>query len=300
MIRRATTVALFTGVAGAFALAIALQIARDRQYSRDRRETDQILYVQSGNVMKRLTLDFDALAADLYWIRAIQHYGGDRRSDTVRRKYQLLYPLLDHTTTLDPYFKIAYRFGAIFLSEKYPGGGGRPDQAITLLQKGMAAQPGRWEYPHDIAFIHYWHLGDFKTAAEWFQRAASLPNAPNWLQPLAAGILIAGNDRASARVMWTQILQSDEEWLRRNAERSLRQIDALDLIDRLQAIVNRYPPPPGGEYSWIGLARRGVLRGVPLDPAGTPFELDPTTGKVTVSEKSSLHPMPDQLHARPQ
>ena len=34
--------------------------------------------------------------------------------------YPLLYPLLDITTTLDPRFNIAYRFGAIFLAEPYP------------------------------------------------------------------------------------------------------------------------------------------------------------------------------------
>jgi hypothetical protein len=295
--RRSTTIALCCGIVLCFAAAIGVQMSRDRRYPQTDRETEQIMYVRSGGALKRLTLDFDALAADVYWIRAIQHYGGDRRTGTKRRKYELLYPLLDHTTTLDPYFKIAYRFGAIFLSEKYPGGAGRPDQAVALLQKGMAAQPTKWEYPHDIAFVQYWHLRDFKSAAEWFRRAASLPSSPNWLPPLAAGILTAGNDRASARLLWSQILQSDEDWLRRNAERSLQQLDALDLIDQLQVVVNRYPPPAGGQYSWIGLVRRGVLPGVPLDPVRTPFEIDPTTGVVSVSERSSLHPMPDRMHA---
>jgi hypothetical protein len=294
---RSTTIVSSGVILTCFAAAIGLQIRRDRSYPRADRETEQIMYVRSGGAMKRLTLDFDALAADIYWIRAIQHYGGDRRTETKRRKYALLFPLLDHTTTLDPYFKIAYRFGAIFLSEQYPGGAGRPDQGIALLQKGMAAQPTKWEYPHDIAFVYYWHLRDFKTAAEWFQRAAALPTAPNWLQPLAAGILTAGNDRAAARLLWSQILQSDEEWLRRNAERSLKQIDALDLIDRLQARVNQFPPPPGGQYSWIELVRRRALPGIPLDPVGTPFEIDPATGVVSVSERSSLYPMPDRMHA---
>lgn len=297
MISRSTTIALAGGILLCFAAAIGLQVARDRRYPQGQRETEQIMYVRSGGAIKRLTLDFDALAADVYWIRAIQHYGGDRRSHTERRKYQLLYPLLDHTTTLDPYFKIAYRFGAIFLSERYPGGAGRPDQGIALLEKGMAAQPTKWEYPYDIAFVHYWHLRDFKTAAAWFKRAADLPTAPNWLAPLTAGILTAGNDRASARVLWNQILQSDEEWLRQNAERSLRQLDALDLIDRLQPVVNRFPPPPGEQYSWIALVRRGALPGIPIDPVGTPFEIDPATGVISVSERSPLYPMPDRLHA---
>ena len=204
---------------------------------------------------ERITLDFDALAADVYWIRAIQHYGGDRLSPSRERKFELLAPLLDLTTTLDPYFTIAYRFGAIFLSEAPPGGPGRSDLAISLLEKGLTAQPGKWQYFHDIAFVNYWHRRDLKAAATWFQRAAEQPNSPNWLPPLAAGILTAGNDRASARFLWNEILKSDEKWLRDNAARSLRQLDTLDLIDQLQAVVQRYPPAPGEPYSLEALVR---------------------------------------------
>jgi tetratricopeptide (TPR) repeat protein len=296
---RSSTIALVAGVIVCFTAAIWLQIARDRRYAHEDRDIEQILYVRSDGALKRLTLDFDALAADVYWIRAVQHFGGDRRGNTRRRKYELLFPLLEHTTTLDPYFAIAYRFGAIFLSERYPGGAGRPDQAIALLKKGIAAQPGKWQYLHDIAFVYYWHLRDFEASALWFQRAAELPNSPNWLKPLAAGVLVAGNDRTSARFLWNQILQSEEEWLRKTAERSLKQLDALDAIDQLQAIVMRFPPPPGGQYSWQALARRGILRGIPLDPTGTPFEIDPVTGAVSVSGRSTLSPMPERLHARP-
>ena len=278
--------------AAVLAAAIAMQVVRDRIYPSRDRETERILYVRSGETARRLTLDFDALAADVYWIRAIQHYGGDRLFAARTRKYELLYPLLDLTTTLDPYFTIAYRFGAIFLSEPAPGGPGRPDQAIQLLQKGLVAQPHKWQYVHDIAFVHYWHLRDFKTAAEWFQRAGDEPNAPNWLKPLAAGILTAGNDRASARLLWTQILDSDQEWLRQTAARSLQQLEALDLIDQLQAVIGKFPPASGAPFSWVDLWKRGILRGIPLDPAGTPFDLDPATGQVSIAKASPLWPMP--------
>ena len=60
-----------------------------------------------------------------------------RRTSKASQTYPLLYPLLDLTTTLDPRFNIAYRFGAIFLAEPYPGGPGRPDLAIALLEKGL-------------------------------------------------------------------------------------------------------------------------------------------------------------------
>jgi hypothetical protein len=279
----------------AFVAAIALQIERDRRFPRRQQETDRILYVRSGAALKRLTLGFNAVAADLYWIRALQHYGGVRlATPSTGARYPLLYPLLDLTTTLDPYFTIAYRFGAIFLSEGYPGGPGRPDRSVELLRKALVAMPHKWQYYHDIGFVYYWHLRDYKAAASWFQRGADQPDAPNWLKPLAAAMLVQGQDRASARFLWQQIAKSEEAWLRRNAERALLQLDVLDEIDRIDAAFRRVPLSPGERYSWAMLARRGLIRGLPADPTGIPFVLDPDTGRVTVSPQSSLYPMPDE------
>jgi FimV-like protein len=265
---------------------------RDRQYSRDQQQALAVMYVRSGPALRRIALEYDALAADVYWIRAIQHYGGDRLAGSGKRKYELLYPLLDIATSLDPYFTIAYRFGAIFLSEGYPGGPGRPDHAITLLRKGISVQPTKWQYYHDIAFVHYWQLRDMEGAARWFRLAASQPNAPNWLEPVAATMLIEGGDRASARFLLQQILRSEEAWLQRMAQRGLMQVDALDAIDQLQPFVNKYPPPEGTPYSWDWLIQSRVFRMVPRDPSDTPFDIDPKTGTVRVSAESELYPMP--------
>lgn len=274
------------------AAAIALQVLRDRAWPREAVAAQQILYVRSPEALDRLVLGFNALAADVYWIRAIQHYGAERREASGARRYELLFPLLDITTSLDPYFNIAYRFGAIFLSEAYPGGAGRPDLAVALLRKGIAAQPGKWQYYHDIGFIHYWSLGDAVAAADWLRRAAAQPGAPVWLMPVAAAMLTKGDDRASARFLWQQILQSDQEWLRTNAQRSLAQLDALDQMDELRRRVTAAGKPPGQPYSWSALVRAGQLRGLPLDPAGTPFEIDPLTGTVRLSASSPLYPLP--------
>lgn len=280
------------------AAAVALQVARDRAWPRETASVQQILYVRSPAVLQRLVLGFDALAADVYWIRAIQHYGGQRRTSAGTRSYDLLYPLLDITTTLDPHFNIAYRFGAIFLSEPYPGGPGRPDQAVALLRKGLAAHPTRWQYHHDIAFVYYWSLRDPIAAAAWFQRAADQPGAPNWLAPVAAAMLAKGNDRASARVLWRQILQSEEEWLRRGAQRALAQLDALDQLDELNRHLASAGLPAAPPYSWSALIRAGRLRGVPRDPAGTPYKLDPETARARLSPTSPLFPLPPSMEGK--
>ena len=132
------------GIAAAvcFAGAIALHAAEDRFVPKLEVDRPELLYIRSPVVARRAVVGYQGIASDVYWIRAIQHFGQEHLSPPSHvRTYAMLYPLLDLTTTLDPYFSIAYRFGAIFLGEQYPGGPGRPDLAVALLNKGLAAQP---------------------------------------------------------------------------------------------------------------------------------------------------------------
>lgn len=265
------------------------------------------MYLTSGSFVRRLALGYNAFAADIYWIRTVLYYG-DLKLRLARKEagvtpttnpadvpaeYALLYPLLDVTTSLDPRFNVAYRFGAIFLAEAYPGGPGRPDLAIALLEKGLADRPDKWEYMQDIGFVHYWWRRDYKAAAEWFARASQVEGAPWFLKSLAATTLAAGGDRQSSRLMWQAIHQGAEvDWLKNDAERHLLQFDALDGIDQLQPLVDRVKQQaPGLRLSWDALVRAGALRGIPTDPSGTPFELD-ATGTVMLSSQSPLFPLP--------
>jgi tetratricopeptide (TPR) repeat protein len=257
-----------------------------------------LLYVRSPQVLARATLSFHALLADIYWIRAVQHYGGTKLSNEANKQYDVLYPLLDLTTSLDPYFDVVYKFGSVFLAEPYPAGAGRPDEAIALLEKGLRTRPDKWELAQGIGFVYYWWLNDYQNAAMWFNRAADLPNAPDWLRPLAAVTLAQGGNRASSRVLWTEIARNgDADWLRDQASFRLKQLDALDGIDFVQRIVDQYRVrtgmPPG---SWADIMRAGLLRGVPPDPTGVPFRLDPATAKVTLDPSSSLNPLPSTEH----
>src|SRR5213595_3960971 len=193
--------------------AAKLQALRETAYPPPPLDEDT-LYVTSGTAVRRLTGAYNVLAADAYWVRAIQYYGGAKRRlmpnplapepppaiaalDT--DAYRELYPMLDITTPLDPRFNIAYRFGAVFLAEPYPGGPGRPDLAVALLEKGLRERPDKWEYMQDIGFVHYWYLHDSLTAAAWFRKASEVPGAPWWLRSLAANTLARGGDRQSSR-----------------------------------------------------------------------------------------------------
>jgi hypothetical protein len=225
----------------------------------------------------------------------VVYFGGQRRTADAARNYEQLYPLLDLVTSLDPHFRIAYRFGAIFLAEKPPGGPGRADQAIQLLQKGLDRDPRRWEYAEDIGFVYYWWLGDYAKAAEWFQRGGDIPGGAEWLAPLAAVTLAEGGSRESSRKLWTELRDNtDLDWIRRSADQRLQQLDAMDAIDELnrssQRFAARHGRPP---RDWRELAKDQRWRAVPLDPTGSPYELDPQTGQVSLALKSTLRPLPD-------
>jgi hypothetical protein len=287
--------------------ASQVQAARERDYPASAGREDA-LYVTSGSTVRRLTGAFSPLAADVYWLRAIQYFGGTkRRIDAAPRtpappplleavesdEYRELYPLLDITTSLDARFNIAYRFGAVFLAASYPGGPGRPDLAIKLLEKGLRERPDKWEYMQDIGFVHYWYRHDYKAAAEWFDKAALTPGAPWFLKSLAAVTLAQGGDRRSSRVMWEAIRQSaDNDWLRRDADRRLVQLRAFDQIDELQSAVDRVAAATGARPAdWKAVIRSQGWPGVPVDPRGTPYELTPD-GVVRMSSSSPLWPLP--------
>jgi hypothetical protein len=257
------------------------------------------MWLRAGPAMQRAALGYDALVADLFWMRAVVYFGRQRLSTAKDKTYDLLYPLLDLVTLLDARFTVAYRFGAIFLSEPYPGGPGRPDLAIDLLQRGLERDPARWEYARDIGFVYWWSYRDHATAADWFEKASAMPGAPTWLTSTAALMLTQGGDREAARQLWRQLYDSaDVEWLKRAAEIRLAQIDALDQIDQLNTIVWRYEARKQRfPATWQELVLSGVLRGVPLDPAGAPYVLDRANEDVRLSEQSPLWPLPTGLEA---
>ena len=279
-------------------VAVPLQAWRDRGWQAYQPATP-VQWLQAGPAAKRLALGFDSLLADAYWIRTVVYFGRQRLSTAADKNYDLLHPLLELVTTLDPRFTVAYRFGAVFLSEPQPDGPGRPDLAIDLLKRGVAMSPERWEYLHAIGFVHYWSDRNYQEAAAWLEKASEIPDAPIWLKSSAALMRTEAGDRSAARVLWGQLHDSaDDPSLRRLAETRIAQFDALDAIDALNEAVWRFKARAGRPArSWEELIAAGVLRRVPTDPAGVPYVLDQLNGDVRLSDKSPLRPLPTGLNA---
>ncbi|MFN8007200.1 MAG: hypothetical protein U0V70_09300 [Terriglobia bacterium] len=82
------------------------QSAIDMQASQTS-QSAEILYLPSGKILRMLSLGHYGLIADIYWMRAVQYYGGKRLQNATQ--YELLEPLVDIATTLDPQLLHAYR-----------------------------------------------------------------------------------------------------------------------------------------------------------------------------------------------
>lgn len=252
------------------------------------RSTEEVLYVTDGDALKRLALGFESLAADIYWLRTVQYFGGQRLYATDKR-FELLSPLLDLTTTLDPQFKIPYRYGAVFLSEPQPRGAGKPLEAVALIDRGIANNPGHWRFYLDKGFIYFWHVQDYEKASEVFLEGAAIEGAPYWMKSMAARALGRG-DRNTARELWRLLFQTAENvQMKDNARTHLQQLDALDRIDALRVPVQAFRERVGRfPRSWEELRAAGLLAGVPRDPTGVPFVLNPLDERIEISLTSTI------------
>jgi hypothetical protein len=245
------------------------------------------LFLRSGTAIKRASLGYDALLGDIYWTRAVQYYGG--RNGKPEERLELLDPLLDIATTLDPRLVIAYRFGAIFLSEPRPLGAGRPDLAVSLIKKGIAANPNEWQLDSDLAFVYYWHLNDYASASAAYLAGGRVPKSPDWLKVMAARVAEKGGSVENSLSIWLELYQSAQDPnMRKKAEDHIAGLHAQhdeQLLDRLaedyRQRFGRYPA------SSKELVEAGMVRGVPVDPAGYPYVFG-TDGKSKLNPASTV------------
>jgi len=251
-------------------------------------QREETVWLPSAATLKRWSFGFEGLLADLYWLRAVQYYG--RRAFRPGARFEQLDALLELVTTLDPHFLAAYRFGAIFLALPPPQGAGRPDRALALLDRGIAANPEEWRLLLDKGFVLLWDVRDYAKAAEVFLQVSRHPRAPTWTWDLAAAVYARAGRREIARRIWRDRLEHGEsEQVRENARYQLLCLQAEEELERLHAIVRAFQRERGRwPASWQELILAGKLKHPPQDPLGYPYQLDSAMGAVRLSARSPL------------
>jgi hypothetical protein len=288
-------------LAPALALAFAgvwqIQRGIDAQRAAIYVERDELM-LRSGKLVTAMSLEYAPLMADIYWTRVVQYYGDKQRLRD--RNLELLWPLLDVTTTLDPELLVAYRFGSTFLSEAVPRGPGRPDLAVQLLERGIQANPSSWRLLQDLANVYYFNLRDYNKASQAFLAGSKLPGARPFMKIMAAKIAAEGESFETSAFLWREIYDSaTDKDIKRNAALHLKMMKGrLDCkhIDELSVQfakrLNRRPA------NMAELVHAGFLADIPTDPMGYPYLMD-ATGSAVINPKSPLWDEKTLLQAKP-
>jgi tetratricopeptide (TPR) repeat protein len=247
----------------------------------------EVLYIPSPMVLKRLSLGYDGLLADIYWTRAVQYFGTRHYAGAAH--YDLLAPLLEITTALDPHLIVAYEFGSTFLAPRPPNGAGMPQRAVALAEFGIRNNPDEWRLYYDLGFVYYTDIKDYAKAADAFARGSRVPNAHPFLKLLAAQMAEHAGELQTARMLWqTTYETSQDKDIRANAVAHLRALLVDESVPKLEGEVATYRQKTGHlPVSFAEMATAGLLPGIPLDPLGVPYRLN-AEGRVEVQDPDNL------------
>jgi tetratricopeptide (TPR) repeat protein len=244
----------------------------------------------SPEAARRLSLGFGGLAADWYWLSALQYVGrkieaqaqGGPPESTAAVELDrikavdpaVLVRLFDLITTLDPRFTAVYEFAAVMLPAV------DVQAAVTLLEKGIQANPDQWYLHQQLAYI-YWQRGDYLAAADAFRRGARMTTAA-WMERMAERMERQGDDPHVARAMYTRMYeQAQDDQVKQWALKRLMELRSLQEREAIRGVLSGFVTATGRcPRAWsdltTGLRTAGLTvdsQGPPLDPSGTPYVL---------------------------
>jgi tetratricopeptide (TPR) repeat protein len=259
----------------------------------------------NGATLKKVSMGFEGLIADYYWMKALQYVGGKlvesegkfQLDDLRPLNPRLLYPYIDTATTLDPEFSAVYAYGSTVLPAV------DSEQAIKISEKGIAAQPEDWRMYHNLGFI-YWQIGSYQKAAEIYDAGSAKPDAPAWMRQMSAKMRADGGSRNTAREIYLQMYNSaQDEQTRDLALNHLKHLESLDDRDAIRSVLaefqnktNRCPNNWREVFPVLrnikfanGAALRFAADNSPIDPSGAAYSLVQKEGKcdVDLDQKNS-------------
>ncbi len=177
-------------------------------------------FVPDPQVAKLLSLGFDSLVADYYWLQAIQAIAGDRIISAELGNH--LGKLIDVVTTLDPFVEHPYRFAAVWLTESEEN----VRTANRLLKRGIEHHPDEWRNYFYLGFNYFFYLMENEAAAEILHQASQLPGSAPYLPRLVARLRSQTADIDVSEVFLRELERNTKDEVLRNGY-----LAALDEIE---------------------------------------------------------------------
>jgi len=220
-----------------------------------------------GKVVRVLSLGFERLIADLFWLRTI-YYVGDERS------HQAGYPdvarLADVVTDIDPYFKTAYATLYTAVSDL----GGDADGAISLLEKGVK-YVRYWRLHFYLGFSYFWDKLDYARAAEQMHKADEIGGGPPYLKYLVSRLYSqAGDSETALSFIRARLGEAETPEEREALQKRIWDLWINRDIRKINRAIKAYRAGHGGGPADIPvLVTAGLLEREPSDPKGGRYHL---------------------------
>ena len=168
-------------------------------------------FVPSPEAVRLSVLDHNTLGADLFWIRTVllfvDIYAAQNPEDT-----RWLRATLETVHALDPGWRTLYHYGGGMLRVV-----GDIDGSDQIYQYGMETLPDESRWPFSIGMNAYMYRDDPVAASQWLDRAAALPDAPDWYRRAAASFLHRhGQRRAAIAYLEDQIRVERDEGVKKS------------------------------------------------------------------------------------
>jgi hypothetical protein len=215
----------------------------------------------NGAAVRVLSLGFERLMADLFWVRTV-YYVGD--PDASRANWPAAEPLANLVTDIDPTFDSVY----VLMSSVLSGLRGDHDAAIRLLEKGAAISK-YWRIHFLLGFEYFMEKEDYVHGAQCLERAVAL-GGPYYLQFLVSRLYASAGDPTTAMQFIAARLKNEENPGVR-AELEQRYSDIWinrDLAQIDDAIAKFRDRKRAGPKNVGALVDAGFLATLPRDPKG--------------------------------
>ena len=218
-----------------FAAAVAFQVGADRARARDRGST--VLYLPNEHLLRHATAGLNTIIADFLWLHCIQYIAIENRE---ARNFTWLETMVLTTVRLDPHFKDAFRYGAMFLSAL------KADAIASsrLLHIGIPDNPRAWELPYELGMNYLMNRKNEpdarRYAAYYLGMSASTGLANEFVATVAAKLQSENNLDNVETDMWQNMLESPDKVLRELAERKLKEMEIKKIIPVLNGAAGEY------------------------------------------------------------
>ncbi len=234
---------------------------------------EKLLYLPPAKYAQTLAMGYDALWADLTWIRLLQYFGGHYLTD---KKYPQVERIFDVIFELDPYFKDAYLFASMIFSEEVK----KPKTAIKYLEKGMKYLSSDWRLPFEAGFVCMENLKDYDKAKEFFSIATTKPGCPSYVERMIPYLESEAGRYMVALKYYEEALkkaqkrndQISAEICKNKIKDTLYKYHLKILQDAIIEYKAKYGKNPDNLND---LVKVGILKSIPKDPYGGYYYIKP-------------------------